>query len=374
MVVGRRPPKMKAEMGTPSGSSQSGSMVGHWLAGAVKRPLGWAAVGRLPCRSRASRVGRASRCSSAGGVSVMPSHQTPPSGVSATLVKMVLLARRGHGVGVGLRAGAGGDAEEAGLGIDGAEPAVGVGLDPGDVVADGPDLPALEAGGRDQHGEVGFAAGGGEGGGDVGLFSCRRRRRGFDAEDEHVLGHPALVAGDVGGDAQGEALLAEQGVAAVAGAVGPDLAGLGEVDDVLFVVAGPGDVLLAGREGRADGVHAGHDALLVLVDLGEDGSADAGHDAHVDDGVGGVGELDADLRHGRADGAHANGSTYMVRPRMQPLKSCLSLRRMTKGSSQLLVGPALSLEREQMKVRSSTRATSLGDGAGVEAAGPELLR
>src|ERR1700683_3197623 len=30
---------------------------------------------------------------SAGGVSVMPSHQTPPSGVRATLVKMVLRAR-----------------------------------------------------------------------------------------------------------------------------------------------------------------------------------------------------------------------------------------------------------------------------------------
>jgi hypothetical protein len=64
-----------------------------------------------------------------------------------------------------------------------------------------------------------------------------------------VLGHPAFVAGDVGGDAEGEALLAEQGVAAVAGAVGPDLAGLGEVDDVLLVVAGPGDVGLPGASG-----------------------------------------------------------------------------------------------------------------------------
>ena len=54
------------------------------------------------------------------------------------------------------------------------------------------------------------------------------------------------------------------------------------------------------------------------------------------------------------------GSTYMVRPRMQPLKSPLSFRRISKGSIQLLVGPALSFEREQIKVRSSTRATSLG--------------
>ena len=121
-----------------------------------------------------------------------------------------------------------------------------VGLDPGDVVADGGDLPSLEACGRDQHGEVGLAAGGGEGPGDVGLFclACGVRGR-FDAEDEHVLGHPAFVAGDIGGDAQGEALLAQQGVAAIAGAIGPDFARLGELDNVLFGIAGPGDILVS---------------------------------------------------------------------------------------------------------------------------------
>src|SRR6202051_3716218 len=92
MVVARRPPKMIALIGTPSGSSQAGSMVGHCEAGAVKRELGWAAfapvafaisgVQRLPCQSRHS----------AGGSSVMPSHHTPPSGVSAILVKIVLRA------------------------------------------------------------------------------------------------------------------------------------------------------------------------------------------------------------------------------------------------------------------------------------------
>jgi hypothetical protein len=46
------------------------------------------------------------------------------------------------GVGVGLLAGAGGDAEEAGLGVDGVEPAVLAEAHPGDVVADGLDLPA----------------------------------------------------------------------------------------------------------------------------------------------------------------------------------------------------------------------------------------
>src|SRR5215510_8590971 len=93
MVEARRPPKMKAWSGTPLGSSQCGSMVGHCAAGAVKRALGCAAfapvclaisgVHLFPCQSRHS----------AGGSSVMPSHQTPPSGVKATLVKIEFLAR-----------------------------------------------------------------------------------------------------------------------------------------------------------------------------------------------------------------------------------------------------------------------------------------
>src|SRR3984957_3991522 len=99
---------MKAEMGTPSGDSQSASMVGHWLAGAVKRPLGWAAV--VPMALPISGVQRWPRQSrhSAGGVSVIPSHQTPPSGVSATLVKMVLRARVAMALGLvlGLEPGA----------------------------------------------------------------------------------------------------------------------------------------------------------------------------------------------------------------------------------------------------------------------------
>src|SRR5271155_2488407 len=89
MVVARRPPKMKALIGTPFGSSQAGSIVGHCDAGAVKRAFGCAAfapvsfailgVHFLPCQSS----------NSAGGSSVMPSHQTSPSGVIATFVKIV---------------------------------------------------------------------------------------------------------------------------------------------------------------------------------------------------------------------------------------------------------------------------------------------
>src|SRR5438876_3837504 len=92
MVVARRPPKMMALMSTPSGSSHAESMVGHCEAGAVKRAFGWAALAPVclaisgvhlfPCQSRHS----------AGGVSLIPSHQTPPSGVSATFVKIVFFA------------------------------------------------------------------------------------------------------------------------------------------------------------------------------------------------------------------------------------------------------------------------------------------
>src|SRR5258706_2731438 len=84
---------MIALIGTPVGFSQSGSIVGHCDAGAVNRAFGCAAlapvslaisgVHLLPCQSKHS----------AGDSSVMPSHQTPPSGVSATLVKIEFFDR-----------------------------------------------------------------------------------------------------------------------------------------------------------------------------------------------------------------------------------------------------------------------------------------
>src|SRR6185503_15690113 len=80
---------MMALIGTPSGASQSESMIGHWPAGAVNRAFGCAAG--FPVARPISGVQRSPRQSrhSAGGVSVNPSHQTPPSGVRATLVKIV---------------------------------------------------------------------------------------------------------------------------------------------------------------------------------------------------------------------------------------------------------------------------------------------
>ena len=63
---------------------------------------------------------------------------------------------------------------------------------------------------------------------------------------------------------------------------------------------------------------------------------------------------------GEPSGPMEKGTTYMVRPRIEPLKRSESVSRISAGSRQLLVGPASSSFSEQMKVRSSTRATSPG--------------
>src|SRR5258708_18478501 len=66
------------------------------------------------------------------------------------------------------------------------------------------------------------------------------------------------------------------------------------------------------------------------------------------------------LQTGESSGRMANGMTYMVRPAMQPVNIPRIFCFISPGSAQLLVGPASSLVFEQIYVRSSTRATSLG--------------
>jgi hypothetical protein len=85
----RRPPNKIASIFTPAGSSHSSAMDGHCDAGAVNRAFG--------CEERAPDAGVQSlpfqSMACAGGESVKPSHQTSPSSVSATLVKMQLALR-----------------------------------------------------------------------------------------------------------------------------------------------------------------------------------------------------------------------------------------------------------------------------------------
>ena len=82
--MARRPPKTMAEMGTPWGFSNSGEMQGQFTAGAVKRLLGWAPG--LPLAGSQGSPFQSS--ASVGGFLSRPSHQTVPSGLSTTLVKM----------------------------------------------------------------------------------------------------------------------------------------------------------------------------------------------------------------------------------------------------------------------------------------------
>ena len=205
-------------------------------------------------------------------------------------------------VGVRLRVGPRRDAEEPGFGVDRAQHALRVLLDPGDVVADRGHLPAFQLFRRHQHGEVGLAAGAREGGAEIGPLAGRR----VDAHDQHMLGEPAFVARHHRGDAQRETLLAEQRIAAVARSVRPDLVGLGEVDDVLaadVALAGPGRVLLPRRERSADRMHAGDER--AVAEHVEHGAAHARHDPHVDHDIGTVGDLHADLGDRRAERPHA---------------------------------------------------------------------
>ena len=169
-------------------------------------------------------------------------HALPPDvavvGLRAVGEDRVALDRV-HRVRVRLARRVGRDAEEPVLGVDGVELAVVAELHPRDVVADRLDLPVLER--RHEHRQVGLAARARERAADVLDVALGAR----ELEDQHVLGQPALVAGDHRRDPQREALLAQQRVAAVARAVGPDLARLGEVDDVLLLVARPRAGLLA---------------------------------------------------------------------------------------------------------------------------------
>src|SRR5829696_241714 len=66
---------------------------------------------------------------------------------------------------------------------------------------------------------------------------------------------------------------------------------------------------------------------------------------------------------GEPSGPMLNGTTYIVRPRIEPANSFWSRARISDGSSQLLVGPASASRSEHTNVRSSTRATSPGSDA-----------
>ena len=66
------------------------------------------------------------------------------------------------------------------------------------------------------------------------------------------------------------------------------------------------------------------------------------------------------LAGGIALGALAGCAAPKVRPAITPVTSSCSRACLSEGLTQLLVGPTLSRDREQTKVRDSTLATSFG--------------
>ena len=196
-------------------------------------------------------------------------------------------------------------------------------------------------------------------------WSCRRptgrpQRRGtcalgrFDPEDQHVLGEPPLavrfrrVAAHDRGDPQGEALLAQQGVAAIARTERPDLARLRKMDDVLRLVARPGTSFWPEASGAPTLWTAGTNCPSALAR--PDVAAHPRHHPHVG---GYIGESDNSTpiwAIGEPSGPIENGMTYIVRPRIEPRNSARprlspSMARISAGAIQLLVGPASSWRR-----------------------------
>src|SRR5262249_11403009 len=135
---------------------------------------------------------------------------------------------RRHHVGIGVYPCSRCDTKKASLGINGVQVSVCADVHPGDIVADGPDFVTLLFERRDQHGEVCLAAGARKGSSHIGDLATGP----FKAEAEHVFGHPSLRARHVARNAESETLLAEEGVATVAGPDAPDQALFGEVSDV----------------------------------------------------------------------------------------------------------------------------------------------
>ena len=272
-------------------------MEGHCDAGVVNRELGCAAgssesgVHSFPCQSMTWSGGCAG-------------HSLPPDvavvGLGAVGEDRVALDRR-HRVRVRLVAVFGATPKKPASGFTARRRPSSPNFIQAMSSPDGLDRPVGQR--RDQHRQVGLAAGRGERPADVLDLSLGRG----ELEDQHVLGEPALVAGHRGGDSQREALLAEQRVPAVPRAERPDLAALRVVDDVLVVgVAGPRHVLLAVVQRSAERVDAG-DELAVLCEHLKRRCPHPGHDPHRDRDIGRVGELHADVGDRGAEWAHREG-------------------------------------------------------------------
>ncbi|MPM78828.1 hypothetical protein SDC9_125843 [bioreactor metagenome] len=184
-----------------------------------------------------------------------------------------------HRVGVRLHRGARRHAEKAVFRIHGPETAILTHPDPGNVVSHAPGPPAVLgiALGRNDHSQIGFPAGRGKGGGYIANLSFGV----LHAQNQHVLGHPALMPAQHGGYAQGKALFPQQNIAAVARIDRQDGVVLREV----------GDIPVFGVQLRF-GMQPLH-KIRAVPQLIQNGPAHPCDDGHVQHHVNGIGQLNA---------------------------------------------------------------------------------
>ena len=220
--------------------------------------------------------------------------------------------QRGQSIRVGLLRSAWGDSEKSGLGVDGVKLPVIAEAHPSDVVAHGLYFPARQA--RHHHRHIRLAASRREGCGDVFLFAAGRR----DAQDQHVLGHPAVVPCHSRGDPQSEALLAQQSIASVARPVRPDLAGFGEMRDAAMVgVARPCHICFAIGQRMPQRMNARHEAAVAAHEF-QHLLAHAGHYSHVHHHIRRVGDLNPVLGNRRPQRPHAKRNHIHRAPGHRP--------------------------------------------------------
>ena len=303
----------------------------------------------------------------------MPSHQTSPSSVSATLVKITSRFSDAMQLGLVLSLVPGRDAKVAGLGVDRVEAAVGTGLDPGDVVADGRDLPAVEAG------RAGSASR---------SWSCRRRSGSGRDVVLAALGRSrrrgsacARPASPGRGPWSRRCAARSTSCRAARCRRSPSRSTRSRASPGSGRCTWSRCTARARRSGRRRAARR-----RVCMQGTKSPSAPSTSSTARPMRVmirmltatyGAVGQLDADLGDRRAErahrerhhvhraAAHAAGEQRLRRP-------VCSSARISAGAIQLLVGPASSLLCVQMKVRSSTRATSLGSLQREVAVGPQL--
>ena len=192
---------------------------------------------------------------------------------------------------------------------------------------------------RLQHGQVGLAARRRERRRDV-VDLLRRRGQ---LEDQHVLGEPALVPRLHRGDPQRVALLAEQRVAAVAGAVAtrsPAPRGSARCTWSRCTArrrrSRPGRAAHRHSAGRARSPRRRRarsralDPIRVMMCIE---ATTYGESVSSTPNIG----------DSASSGPMQYGMTYMVRPRMQPAYSSVMIAFMSAGAIQLFVAPASAL-------------------------------